>query len=69
MNTFETLYPSTVIDRNKLDHNIQNPESVSAFKNQTLKCFRPNPNGTFTMYNLYGIKTAYRITSLAKPFV
>ena len=31
MNTSETFFPSTVIEWNKLDNNIRNSESVSAF--------------------------------------
>ena len=41
-------YPSssTVIEWNKLDKNIQNLESVSAFKKQILKFIRPSPNNS-----------------------
>ena len=56
MNAFKTLYPFTVIDRNKLDHKIQNQESVSAFKNQTLKFFRLNPNGTMYIYYVQSLR-------------
>ena len=38
MNISETLFfPSTIIEWNKLDNNIRNLESVSAFKKQILK--------------------------------
>lgn len=56
MNAFKTLYPFTVIDRNKLDRKIQNQESVSAFKNQTLKFFRLNPNGTMYIYYVQSLR-------------
>ena len=57
MNTSKTVFfPSTVIEWNKLDNNIQNSESVSAFKKQILKFMRPSPNSAFNVHNLHGIK-------------
>ena len=57
MNIFETLFfPSTVIEWNKLDNNIRYWESVSAFKKQILKFFRPSLNSTFNVHNPHGIK-------------
>ena len=41
-----SLSSSTVIEWNKLDKNIQNLESVSAFKKQILKFIRPSPNNS-----------------------
>ena len=52
MNTSETLFfPSTVIERNKLDNNIQNLGLVSAFKKQILKFIRPSFNSMFKVHN------------------
>ena len=47
-----SFFPSTVIEWNKLDNNIRNSESVSAFKKQILKFIRPSPNSTFNVHNL-----------------
>ena len=51
-----SFLPSAVIQWNKLDNNIQNSESVRAFKKQILKFFRPSPNSTFNLHNPHGIK-------------
>ena len=62
MNTSETLFFScTVIEWNKLDNNIWNSESVSAFKKQILKFIRPSPNSTFNVHNPHGIKLLTRL--------
>ena len=62
MNISETLFfLSTVIEWNKLDNNIRNSESVSAFKNQILKFIRPSPNSTFNVHNPHGIKLLIRL--------
>ena len=42
-----SFFPSTVIEWNKLDNNIRNSESVSAFNKQILKFIRPIPNSMF----------------------
>ena len=57
MNASEThFFPFTVIVWKKLDNNIRNSESVSAFKKQILKLIRPSPNSTFNVHNPHGIK-------------
>ena len=57
MNTSKTVFfPSTVIEWNKLDNNIQNSESVSAFEKQILKFIRTSLNSTFNVHNPHGIK-------------
>ena len=62
MSISETLFfPSTVIEWNKLDNNIRNSESVSAFKKQILKFMRPSPSSTFNMHNPHGIKLLTRL--------
>ena len=60
-----SFFPSTVIEWNKLDNNIRNSESVSAFKKQILKFIRPSPNSTFNVHNPHGIKL---LTSWGKSF-
>ena len=45
----------------KLDNNIRNSESVSAFKKQILKLIRPSPNSTFNVHNPHGIKLLTRL--------
>ena len=62
MNTSETLFfPSTVIERNKLDNNIQNLGLVSAFKKQILKFIRPSFNSIFKVHNPHWIKLPTRL--------
>ena len=39
-----SFFPATVIEWNKLDNNIRNSESVSAFTKKILKFIRPSPN-------------------------
>ena len=60
---WNSFFPSNVIEWNKLDNNIQNLESVSAFKKQILKFIRPTPNSTFNVHNSHGIKllTRFRV--------
>ena len=57
----KSFFPSTVIEWNKLDNNIRNSESVSAFKKQILKFIRPSPNSTFNVHNPHGIKLLTRL--------
>ena len=56
-----SFFPSTVIEWNKLDNNIRNSESVSAFKKQILKFIRPSPNSRFNVHNPHGIKLLTRL--------
>ena len=56
-----SFFPSAVIEWNKLDNNIRNSESVSAFKKQILKLIRPSPNSTFNAHNPHGIKLLTRL--------
>ena len=56
-----SFFPSTVIEWNKLDNNIRNSESVSAFKKQILKFIRSSPNSTFNVHNPHGIKLLTRL--------
>ena len=56
-----SFFPSTVIEWNKLDNNIRNSESVSAFKKQILKFIRPSPNSTFNVHHPHGIKLITRL--------
>ena len=51
-----SFFPSTVIEWNKLDNNIRNLESVSAFKKQILCFIWQSPNSTFNVHNSHGIK-------------
>ena len=55
------FFPSTVTEWNKLDNNIRNSESVSAFKNQIVKFIRPSPNSTLYVHNPHGIKLLTRL--------
>ena len=61
MNNCDNFFPSNVIEWNKLDNNIRNSKSISAFKRQILKFIRPSLNSTFDVYNPYGIKLLKRV--------
>ena len=39
-----TFFPSAIIERNKLDHTIQNAKSFDIFKSNILKFIRPTPS-------------------------
>ena len=56
---WNSFFPFTAIEWNKLDNNIRNSESVSAFKKQILKFIRSSPNSTFNVHNPHGIKLAW----------
>ena len=56
-----SFFPSTIIEWNKLNNNIRNSESVSAFKKQILKFIRPRPNSNFNAHNFQEIKLLKRL--------
>ena len=56
-----SFFPSTVIGWNKLDNNIRNSESVSAFKKQIFKFIRASLNSMFNVHNPHGIKLLTRL--------
>ena len=56
-----SFFPSTVTEWNKLNNNIRNAESLSAFRKQILKFIRPSPNSTFNVHNANGIKLLTRL--------
>ena len=51
-----SLFPSIVIEWNKIDNDLGKSESVSAFKNEILIFVRSSPNSTFNVHNPHGIK-------------
>ena len=55
------FFPSSVIDWNKLDNEIQNLELDSTSKKQILKIIRPVPNSMFNVHNDHGIKLITRL--------
>ena len=58
---FDNFFPSTIIERNKLDWKIKNSERIKTFKKRMLSFFRPSPNSTFNYYNPKGIKRLSRL--------
>ena len=58
---WNSFFPSTVIEWNKLDINIRNSQLVSAFEKQILKFMRPSPNSTFNVHDPRGIKLLTRL--------
>ena len=55
------FFPSAVIEWNRLNHNIQNVGSLSAFENNILKFFKPTPNSIFDCENYWEIKLFTRL--------
>ena len=51
----------TIIEWNKLDHNIRNPTSFNIFKKSILKFIRPSANSLFNCHNPKGIKFITRL--------
>ena len=47
---------STIIERNNLDHSLRNTPSVSAFKQNILKCICLGPNNVHNLHNPYGLR-------------
>ena len=45
------FFPSTIIERNKLDPNLRSATSHNVFKTNLLKFIRPSPNTLFSCHN------------------
>ena len=56
-----SFFPSTVIEWNKLDPNLQSDASLNVFKKSLLKFIRPSPNNVFNCHNCKGIKYLTRL--------
>ena len=56
-----SLFPSTVIEWNKLDSSIRNSESLALFKTRILVFIRPSTNNTFQCYNPKSLKLITRL--------
>ena len=50
------LFPSTIIEWNKLDPDLRNSDSFSAFKKSILNFIRPSPNSIFNCHNPKALK-------------
>ena len=55
------IFPSTVIEWNKLDPNLRSAASLSVFKKNLLKFIRPSRNSVFNCHNCKGIKYLTRL--------
>ena len=55
------LFPSVIIDWNKLDPEIQNAPSLNVIKKNILKFIRPTANNIFGCYNLKDIMHLTRL--------
>ena len=51
-----SFFPSIVIEWNKLDQNIRNPENLNIFKKKLLEFVRPSGNSFFRCHNPKGVK-------------
>ena len=56
-----SFFPSTIIEWNKLDHNIWNSSSFNIFRKGILKFIRPSANSLFNCHNPKGIKLITRL--------
>ena len=54
-------FTSTIIEWNKLDHNIRNSTSFNIFRKNILKFIRPSANSLFNCHNPKGIKFITRL--------
>ena len=55
------FFPTTIIEWNKLDHNIRNSSSFNIFRKSILKFIRPSANSLFNCHNPKGIKFITRL--------
>ena len=56
-----SFFPSTITERNKLDYDIRNSDSLNIFKLSLLKFVRPVANSVFDINNPYGLKLLTRL--------
>ena len=56
-----SLFPSTTIEWNNLDHDLRNTESYTLFRSSILKFIRPSPNSFYGCQNIMGIKLITRL--------
>ena len=56
-----SFFPSTIIEWNKLDHNIRNSSSFNIFRKSILKFIRPSANSFFDCHNPKEIKFITRL--------
>ena len=54
--SFKRLFPSVIIERNKLDPKTQNAVNLNTFKKNRVKFTRPSANFIFSCHNLKKIK-------------
>ena len=62
-----SFFPSAISDRNKLDLNIRNSESLNAFKKKLLNFIRPCGNSIFDIHNPLRIKFLTRLRPDLSP--
>ena len=55
------LFPSTIIEWNKLDPGFRKAESFSLFKTNILRLIRPSPNSVYNCHNPKGLKFITRL--------
>ena len=56
-----SFFLSSIIEWNKLDHNIRNSSSFNIFRKSILKFIRPSANSLFNCHNPKGIKNITRM--------
>ena len=55
-----SLFPSSIVEWNKLSREVRNSENIRIFEKRLLELIRPSPNNIFDIYNPYGIKLLTR---------
>ena len=56
-----SLFPSTIIEWNKLDPGLRKAESLSLFKTNILKFIQPSPNSVYNCHNPKGLRFIIRL--------
>ena len=56
-----SFFLSTIIERNKLDSNIRNSETVNIFQSKVLKFISPNANKFFNCHNRIPVELLTRL--------
>ena len=52
----DSFFPAVISEWNRLDMNIRNSSSINVFKKELLKFIRPEPNCTYNINDIKGLK-------------
>ena len=57
----DSFFPAVISEWNSLDINIRNSSSINVFKKELLKFIRPEPNSTYNINDIKGLKLLTRL--------